>query len=356
MPERTGQRDHKSSQRNFRGTPNGRNTQGRPRRTSLKSGGGTLEAKIQRLTSELESLKKALERRKKVQRKPGPAIQIEGQAGKQPTPTAPSEVGEQVKPEGTSGGSMTRSLSMGATPRGTLPLRPTSTQKPQVRRESTGRKHNGAKPAGTGAEKAAKENGGAKVVEEKKMSKRRHGYRSDQTDRMKAVEESAIKAVDDQTDKPVLSDNKHNMKPTKKAVTFFGHQVWSGREARLNRRKERHREVEVSTDLYWYLRLEFLFVPRTADSLRQMKSKAKQFLSLHDTNGMSLQEQFSITLATIRAVMEISKEEEEMRQSLKNPGSQDLRTKHADLTTKGVVGESWFGWGKSYALPQQPRA
>jgi len=169
---------------------------------------------------------------------------------------------------------------------------------------------------------------------------------------MKLVEEGAVGRTDDEVDKAVLSKEKHQRKPlSKPRVTFADHVIVSGRPSRWQRRLERNREVSVANDLYWFLRLEFLFVARTADTLRQMKAKARQFLMQHDMNGLTMQEQYCLVVETIRATMEISTEEENLRQGLKNPDSAELRAKHAALVTKGVVGNSWFGLGAKHTLP-----
>jgi len=121
------------------------------------------------------------------------------------------------------------------------------------------------------------------------------------------------------------------------------------------RRVARRAFVDVDENLYWFLVSEFAFVPRTPDILRQMKAKAKQFLNLHDLNGISLKDQYIMVIGTISRAMFIPEQEMKLRQELKSDAAIEEMEKHAKLVKKGLMGRAMAGWAKPYQLPQLPK-
>lgn len=171
--------------------------------------------------------------------------------------------------------------------------------------------------------------------------KRRAGYRSDPTRLTTIVESRAETAIDDMADKPVLRDVV-SVKEKGTKLTF------------CERRVARNKPVLVLDDLYWFLCLEFAFVPRTSDLLRQMRAKAKQFLTMHDTSGLTLQVQYQLVLTTITKCMDVPHEEQMARQALKNPVANEERVKQQKMTATGEVGKSGWGvFGTTHKLPKQ---
>lgn len=169
--------------------------------------------------------------------------------------------------------------------------------------------------------------------------KRRAGYKSDPTPLRTIVEERAITAIDDMADKPVINETPLSV-PKGNKLGFW------------ERRSARNKPVLVIEDLYWFLVGEFAFVPRTAEVLRQMKAKSKQFLAMHDITGLSLQFQYQMVMATITRCMDIPHEEQLCRQALKNDVANEERVKQQKLVTSGIAGKSGFGFfGTNHALP-----
>lgn len=326
MPYKMSRRDHRSSQGNSR-TRNGSGLHGPSRQNYSRYGDRprmTLEQRLTVAQRQVEYLQKQLGSKKSRMETP------------KPEPPSQSVVAKVAKPVGTSGGSMTRSSSMGGLPSNTSPLKPGSPRRPSTKRESFGGGPNGAKSATqTPATKSAASTPVSNATKPK-QSKNRLGYRSDRTPLTKIVEESAIGAIDDAADKAVFREHTAEVKGIKV-------QSWA------EKREARKRKAFVSTDLYWYLRVEFLFEARTKDILKRMKMKAKQFMSNHDMEGISLEYQFVLIVDTIRMVLEVHPKEEELRQGLRSSDGSEMREKHANLFDKGVVGNTW--WGGSKKLP-----
>lgn len=164
-----------------------------------------------------------------------------------------------------------------------------------------------------------------------KDRKNRPGYKYEPTRDMENIAEAAVTAIDDMADKPVI--NPRTVSVPKGA-----------RLSHAERRAARRDNVDVVDDLYWFLHSEFMFVPRTAEVLRQMKAKSKQFLAKHDVSGLSLQVQYQLVISTITRCMDIRPEEQLCRQALKNPDANEERLKQQKLVSEGHAGHegSWF--------------
>jgi len=180
----------------------------------------------------------------------------------------------------------------------------------------------------------------------KKDLKRRAGYKSKTTPLCEMVAATAETAIDDAADKPVFNETS-TLVDRKKKLRFY--QVSEKFEKRYRERKEPR---EVFEELYWFLLFEFMFVPRTADLLRQMRAKAKQFFALHDMNGIPLARLYQMTVSTISRVMDVTQDEREAREALKNKVAGVERMKHAKLVTTGNAGNS--GWGPFKRTCQLP--
>lgn len=176
-----------------------------------------------------------------------------------------------------------------------------------------------------------------------KASKRRPGYKSAPTELTAIVEEQAKGAIDDAADKPVLIETTHNV-------------ARGGKMGFSERRQARQKPLLVISDLYWFLLGEFAFVPRTADVLRQMRAKSKQFLAMHDLTGLTLQCQYQMVVNTITRCMDVPTEEQLCRQALKNEAANEERLKQQKMVTTGQVGRSGFGFfGTNHGLPAQKK-
>lgn len=355
MPYKMSKRDHRSS-RGSSTTRNGRDTRGQNKPHSSPYG-ESLDDRLSRLKKVVTALEAQVEKRnlRKLQPAKGEVIQqpkIEkatAQLSKKeryqtkPIPSYKpkeewtvvkgrrSSVGaRKQKSVGMCEGSMIPSSSMGALPCNTSPLRPASPAKQSTKPAPIGGKPSGAasvpqKPGVVQAKSTAATNA-ASV----RPSKSRHGYQLDHTKLMKKVAIEAEGAIDDAADKPVFRETRTTVDKAK---------VKTWREKQV----ERKRKTFVANDLYWYMRMEFLFEVRNKDTLKRMKMKAKQFMSNHDMNGITLEAQYLVVIETIRAVMEISSEEEGLRQGLRSEDGAELRRKHAALHEKGQVGRSWLG-------------
>lgn len=177
------------------------------------------------------------------------------------------------------------------------------------------------------------------LVTTPKDLKRRPGYKFDRTlPIIKEVTWQARNAPDDAADKPVYVTDVNKQGPTKKKPVE-------------ERRAMRRAFVDVDENLYWFLVSEFAFVPRTPDILRQMKAKAKQFLNLHDLNGISLKEQYVMVIGSISRAMAVPEMEAKLRQELKNDDAIEEIEKQTEMIKNGVIGRALGGWGKSYRLP-----
>lgn len=251
-------------------------------------------------------------------------------------PRSNTGVAKAAKQEETSGGFTTRSFSMGALPCDTSPLKRGSVKGSSTKLESIGEELSTVDGAIPGPVAEQVTSTPATAVSKPKQLKNRHGYRSVQTDLMKNVAEGAEGAIDDAMDKAVFRDGVIKVKGMKRMTM-------------CERQEARNRKAFVSEDLYWFLRIEFLFEPRTKDVLKRMKMKAKQFMSNHDMNGFSLEYQFVLLVDTIRMVMEVHPKEEELRQGLKSVDGAELRKKQAALYNEGAAGAS--GWLGRFTLP-----
>jgi hypothetical protein len=354
MPYKMSKRDRKLS-RGSSTTRNGKGTPG-PNRPRSSPYGESLDDRLARLKREVTYLEVQVEKRNlrktsakgeviqqpKIEKAPvqhpekerfqtKPIPKFKPKEDWQVVKGRRSSVGERKqKSVGMCEGSMTHSSSMGALPCNTSPLRPASPSKQLMKLAPIGEEPNGVasvpqKPGVTQAKSTA-----ATSAANVRPSKSRHGYQLDQTKLMKKVTIEAEGAIDDAADKPVFRETRTSISKTK---------VKTWREKQV----ERKRKTFVAEDLYWYMRMEFLFEVRNKDALRRMKMKAKQFMSNHDMNGLTLEAQYVLVIETIRAVMEISPEEEGLRQGLRSEDGVELRRKHAALHEKGQVGRSWFG-------------
>lgn len=214
-------------------------------------------------------------------------------------------------------GFMTRSISAAT-------LSPTSRSKRCLVRKSS------EKPANTMTQNKKQASAQTEANTSKDL-KNRPGYKYEPTKEMEDIAETAKTATDDMADKPVFNN---------RTVP-----VSKGRRLdRTERRAARRDDVDVVDDLYWFLHSEFMFVPRTAEVLRQMKAKSKQFLAKHDVTGLSLQVQYQLVISTITRCMDVRPEEQLCRQALKNPDANEERLKQQKLVSDGHAGHegSWF--------------
>lgn len=175
----------------------------------------------------------------------------------------------------------------------------------------------------------------------KRDLKRRPGYRSGTSELVSKedVEKRAVTAIDDAADKAVFEV----------ATVVAGKRC---KKSLLHRRAERKQAILIEDNLYWFLVMEFAFVPRTADLLRQMKAKTKQFYAQHDMTALSLRQQYQLMVSTITRVMDVPQAEQLLRQQLKNPVENEEREKHQRLVKEGTAGRSFMGLLKSHTLPQ----
>lgn len=330
-PYKTGRRGRRSSARESR-IPTGSSSQGRNNSTCLTLGEAT-----RRVVKLEEALAKARARKEK--------LELERDQQKQPKVGRPAPTAPAVEPELSatgvvrSGASMIPSKSMGDLPSSTLPLKPIFLKRPSKKLATTGTQYSSVQTVEGGQDHISDQSGIVIDATPKSVLKNRPGYRSEPTPLVARVEASVGGHKDDGVDKPVFRE-------TSKLVGVAQRLTYCERQA------ARKCPSLVAEDLYWHLRLEFLFEERSAANMRRMKMKAKQFLSLHDLNGLSLEYQYTLVLGTIQAVMDIDPLESKLRQHLKNPEAQEERLKHAKLTT-GVVGRAWFG--RKFNLPDKSK-
>jgi hypothetical protein len=105
-------------------------------------------------------------------------------------------------------------------------------------------------------------------------------------------------------------------------------------------------------ELTAYLRLEFLFQPRTPDMLPRMANKGRQYLRRYDLSNLTLQRQCDMLTTSIAASLDVSPAEVEARKHLTDPAQAEERHKQAALLTTGVAeAANWLTGGPTYKLP-----
>lgn len=98
--------------------------------------------------------------------------------------------------------------------------------------------------------------------------------------------------------------------------------------------------VEIENDCFYWLLEEFAFVPRTNATLRDMKVKLTKYLNKFDMRGYTTQQRYQLVVDLVGLAMHVPKEEQAIRQSLKD--SEVLETMHKQnlLLNEGNVGNT----------------
>jgi hypothetical protein len=108
-------------------------------------------------------------------------------------------------------------------------------------------------------------------------------------------------------------------------------------------------QAQVDIDLYYHLLSEFGFVPRTAETLRNMHVSVKRHMKKFDVSSYSPQELYMMEMRAVETAFPIPKEEQRIRASLKNQTVLSELDKHSKFVKDGNVGnvgEVDFGFGK----------
>jgi len=122
-------------------------------------------------------------------------------------------------------------------------------------------------------------------------------------------------------------------------------------------------QAKVDIDLYYHLLSEFGFVPRTAETLRNMHVSVKRHMKKFDVSSYSPQELYMMEMRAVETAFPIPKEEQRIRASLKNQTVLGELEKHSRFVRDGNVGNvgeidlgmnkvaSWFKPRTSRKLP-----
>lgn len=109
--------------------------------------------------------------------------------------------------------------------------------------------------------------------------------------------------------------------------------------------QSQQRQAVIDQQLYWRLRTEALYSPRTPELQVSLLAKARRMLQEYDTTGIPDEVKYHLLAGVISSVMLLDDESVSIRRRLKGSKQQRLREKHLDFTRKGVIGHGWqLGW------------
>lgn len=104
------------------------------------------------------------------------------------------------------------------------------------------------------------------------------------------------------------------------------------------RRRRRLYVEKADYALLNHLKMEAMFRPRTPALMLALKMKARKFLEKFDLSEAFPHELVEMVANSVAIAMDISEEEEGVRQHLKHPQQSILRAKHALMLREGYVG------------------
>ena len=140
----------------------------------------------------------------------------------------------------------------------------------------------------------------------------------------------------DSVDLPVKVDQ-----PTTHTAGLSRWRVQPGRGVdhlrRLTTRAHNRLPLLVDEELTAYLQCEFAFRPRTPELLPQMAGKARQFLARYDCSDLTWKRRAEMVIRCVGAAMDVTQQEYEVRQHLRDPKQCDERDKQMQLLTTGLV-------------------
>jgi hypothetical protein len=100
----------------------------------------------------------------------------------------------------------------------------------------------------------------------------------------------------------------------------------------------RCKKVEIEEDCFYWLLDEFAFVPRTNVTLRDMKVKLTKYLNKFDMRSYTNKQRYQMTIDVVGLAMLVPKEEQAVRQSLKDAKVLEDMHKQNLLIEDGAVG------------------
>jgi len=112
---------------------------------------------------------------------------------------------------------------------------------------------------------------------------------------------------------------------------------FKGLKHRAARADARHWTTDADEELANVLRLKALYVPRSASLRLRLKAAAEQYLRKFDKGALAEPEYVLINRA-VCAAMDITEEEEYLRQHMKNNKQEELRLKQAKMSATGELG------------------
>jgi len=93
----------------------------------------------------------------------------------------------------------------------------------------------------------------------------------------------------------------------------------------------------VDEELTAYLQCEFAFRPRVPELMPQMAGKARQFMARYDCSELTWSRRAEMIIRCVGAAMDVTQQEYEVRQHLRDPKQSDERDKQMQLLTTGLV-------------------
>lgn len=123
---------------------------------------------------------------------------------------------------------------------------------------------------------------------------------------------------------------------------IFETEIVSAKKPKL-KMAEKHKlrqckKVEIEEDCYYWLLDEFAFVPRTNVTLRDMKVKLTKYLNRFDMRSYTTKQRYQLTIDVVGLAMLVPKEEQSVRQSLKDARVLEDMHKQNMLIEEGTVG------------------
>jgi len=110
--------------------------------------------------------------------------------------------------------------------------------------------------------------------------------------------------------------------------------------------------VAIDSELYWTLRNEALYLPRSAELLGLLKNKARKYLDQFDLLEWTPEDVFRLVNMTIAEVMDVHPEEEEAVERLRRRAEDGPRKLHARVLS-GQLRRGFWPFTRPMSLPKR---